>query len=608
MINGGVLAGALAMATVPMGATSSESATSATAPSWVSATVATSPPVRHYAAMAYDPFIHQMVLFGGQVGTGYLNDTWIWNGSSWTSVSSSNVPTPRANAAMAYDPVTHQLVLFGGQNNGTKFNDTWTFNGTSWSQVTTTNPPSARYGAKMVYDSATSQVLLFGGSPGSLNDTWEWDGSNWVQLSPVTSPPIVDFDMVYDPATRNVVLFGVSNATTLSDTWIWDGTNWSEAAPPASPPARYRATMAYDPAVGGVALFGGYSLTSQLLADTWIWDGTTWSQIFPSVVAPPRVDAVMEYDPVNSNAVLFGGLDPFQGALADTWILGSAPSAPTNVTTTPVSITARKIWWTASPMTGGLPITGYTATAQDATSAGRGGQSCTTVATACVITGLAIGDSYSFSVTATNSVGASSPSTPSASVTPAMVPDAPTGAVASAHANGESVVNWRAPTSDGGSVITGYTATATDLTAPRRGGQSCATIATTRCVIAGLTNGDRYRVSVTATNVVGTSSPSVMSAVVIPAAVPGSPSRVVVSAVARGVVRVQWRAPSATNGARVSGYVVRAWPGGRTWHVGGSTTLRVASLNPHVTYVFTVAARNAAGTGTASTPSPGIAG
>ena len=187
-------------------------------------------------------------------------------------------------------------------------------------------------------------------------------------------------------------------------------------------------------------------------------------------------------------------------------------------------------------------------------------------------------------------------------------PGRPTGAVASAHANGESVVNWRAPTSDGGSVITGSTATATDLTAPRRGGQSCATIATTRYVIAGLTNGDRYRVSVTATNVVGTSSPSVMSAVVIPATVPGSPSRVVVSAVARGVLRVQWRAPSATNETRVTGYVVRAWPGGRTWHVSGSTTLRVASLNPRVTYVFTVAARNAAGTGTASTPSLAIAG
>ena len=62
-------------------------------------------------------------------------------------------------------------------------------------------------------------------------------------------------------------------------------------------------------------------------------------------------------------------------------------------------------------------------------------------------------------------------------------------------------VTWQASQSDGGSAITGYTATATP------GGATCSTVSLT-CTITGLTNGTTYTVAVTATNAAGASSPA----------------------------------------------------------------------------------------------------
>ncbi|MGI9116097.1 MAG: fibronectin type III domain-containing protein, partial [Gaiellales bacterium] len=91
----------------------------------------------------------------------------------------------------------------------------------------------------------------------------------------------------------------------------------------------------------------------------------------------------------------------------------------------------------------------------------------------------------------------------------AMAPDAPTGVTAIA-GNAQIGVTWTAP-ADGGSPITGYTATA----AP--GGATCATTGDTSCTIAHLANGTTDTVTVTAANAVGTSVDSAASAAATPA-------------------------------------------------------------------------------------------
>jgi hypothetical protein len=48
--------------------------------SWVQLSPASSPPARSYVAMTYDPASGKIIMFGGFDGTGYLNDTWTFDG------------------------------------------------------------------------------------------------------------------------------------------------------------------------------------------------------------------------------------------------------------------------------------------------------------------------------------------------------------------------------------------------------------------------------------------------------------------------------------------------------------------------------------------------
>ena len=78
----------------------------------------------------------------------------------------------------------------------------------------------------------------------------------------------------------------------------------------------------------------------------------------------------------------------------------------------------------------------------------------------------------------------------------ATKPDAPTNLAVTSGA-GQADLTWTAPSTDGGSEITGYTVTGT-------GGVTCTTT-TTSCNISGLTAGTAYTFTVTATNALGTS-------------------------------------------------------------------------------------------------------
>ncbi|MFN8126019.1 MAG: fibronectin type III domain-containing protein [Candidatus Nanopelagicales bacterium] len=124
----------------------------------------------------------------------------------------------------------------------------------------------------------------------------------------------------------------------------------------------------------------------------------------------------------------------------------------------------------------------------------------------------------------------------------ATPPSAPTGVSAIA-GNARITVRWN-ESADGGSPITGYTATA----AP--GGRTCSVGAAARsCVITGLTNGTSYRATVRAVNLRGTSPASTQSNAVTPAL---PTTTVVLSRPTTGVMR-------ATLG--------QARPGGGAWNV-----------------------------------------
>jgi hypothetical protein len=193
------------------------------------------------------------------------------------------------------------------------------------------------------------------------------------------------------------------------------------------------------------------------------------------------------------------------------------PAAPANVTATAGNQSA-VVSWTA-PSNGGSPITSYTITpyvgAVAQTPAIINGTPPQTTAN---VTGLTNGTAYTFTVTATNGVGAGPASAASSAVTPVAptVPAAPTGVTATA-GNASATVSWTAP-ANGGSPITMYTVTPYLAGVAQTPTQVSASPPLTSTTVSGLANGSSYTFTVSAANAVGAGPPSAASSPVTPAA------------------------------------------------------------------------------------------
>ena len=87
--------------------------------------------------------------------------------------------------------------------------------------------------------------------------------------------------MAYSPAIGELALFGGQGTAYDADTWVWTGTTWSQLSTSTSPSVRGRAAMAYDPATSQMVLFGGYNGTSYL-ADTWQWSAVAVTGVSPT--------------------------------------------------------------------------------------------------------------------------------------------------------------------------------------------------------------------------------------------------------------------------------------------------------------------------------------
>jgi hypothetical protein len=200
---------------------------------------------------------------------------------------------------------------------------------------------------------------------------------------------------------------------------------------------------------------------------------------------------------------------------AHAYQIAVAPGAPIIGTAT-AGYAQASVNFTAPASNGASTISSYTVTATDSTTSANGGQSASGAASPITVTGLTPGDSYSFTVAATNGAGTGQASAASNAVVPFTIPGAPTIGTATAGTS-QATVSFSAPASNGASTISTYTVTATDSTTSANGGQS-ASGAASPITVTGLTPGDSYSFTVAATNGAGTGPASAASNTVVPAA------------------------------------------------------------------------------------------
>ncbi|RKI48210.1 hypothetical protein D7Y27_05355 [Corallococcus sp. AB004] len=266
-----------------------------------------------------------------------------------------------------------------------------------------------------------------------------------------------------------------------------------------------------------------------------------------------------------------------------------AIAAPSGVTAV-AGIREMTVSWSYTPDGTGSPLASFEVVATPGSARVVTGPT----ARSTLVTGLANGTNYKFTVTPILADGTRQTSSASAYVRTSDVPTSPSWGT---YKSGDQQVelNWYAP-ANGGQPIQGYTVTASP------GGQTYVTPGTS-FVVTGLTNGQPYTFTVLATNAVGNSQPSGSTGTLRPAALPSAPQNVTATAGIR-YATVRWTAPTSNGGGAISGYVITTQPGGLTQYASSTaTSVTVGGLANGGAYTFSVAAQNSTGTGTAATSS-----
>jgi subtilisin family serine protease len=334
--------------------------------------------------------------------------------------------------------------------------------------------------------------------------------------------------------------------------------------------------------------------------------GRTPAQVFAELAAYATPDLVTDAGTGSPNLLLF---------TRSRWTtpLPTLPSAPRSLVAS-AGVNRATLTWTAPTQAGTGGVSDYVVEYSS-----NDGSSWTTfpdgvsTTTSAVVTGLVNGTTYSFRVSARNDAGTG----PASGVvrTAVGVPSAP-GGVDGTPGPSQVGLAWSVPGETGGSPITDYVVEyRADDESPWStfaDGVSTATVAT----VTGLTNGVAYRFRVSATNAVGTGSPST-SVTVVPwqADAPSVPRDLVVEAVMATSMVLEWRAPTTDGGSPVLSYEVdQSTNDGATWspsvltgreeRPAGVHAATVYALESGREYRFRVRAINATGSSDASAATP----
>ncbi len=447
------------------------------------------------------------------------------------------------------------------------------------------------------YDGATAICPPGQGGPtgrGCIDVSGNVDAFYWRPEDPGVTG--VDFYGVWGPAPRREYAVGELGTIVHFDGSVWHRVNvptgqtlnaiWGTSASDIFVVGDSGTVIHYD----GVSWTMQQTPTAENLMAVW---GTTATEVF----AVGTSGTILRYNGSSwipqvsgTTASLFGvwGAGGRVYAVGDKGTILSAPTAVTSPgTPTGVSGVAGNgqvtVSFNAPVSNGGAAITGYTVTASP------GGATATGTSSPLVVTGLTNGTAYTFTVKATNSVGAGTASAASNSVvaddtSPSTVP---TGLTASAASATQINLSWTASTDNVG--VTAYKV--------YRGGTLLPTLGNvTSFSNTGLTALTSYSYTVAACDAAGNcSAQSTAVSVTTPAAAdaqaPTVPTGLTASAISTTQVNLSWTA--STDNVGVTGYKV--YRGGVQVGTPAGTNFIDTGLTTSTSYSYTVAACDAAG-------------
>src|SRR2546426_932858 len=342
--------------------------------------------------------------------------------------------------------------------------------------------------------------------------------------------------------------------------------------------------------------------------------GTTWSALVSNTASPATTysDTGLTHTTTYTYRVSainsIGTGSPSSTASATT--LAVAPSSPTGLAATAVASSQISLSWTAPADNGGSAVTGYKIerTTDGGTTWSILVANTGSTATTYSDTGLAHTTTYTYRVSAINSVGTGSASNSASATTLAVAPSSPTGLAATAVSSSQISLSWSVPADNGGSPLTGY-----KVERSTDGGTTWTILvantgsAATAYSDTGLTHTTTYTYRVSAINSVGTSSTSSTAPATTLAVAPSTPTGLTATTVSASQISLSWSAPADNGGSAISGYKVeRSTDGGTTWSTivpnsgSASTAYSDTGLAHGVTYAYKVSAVNSVGTSSPS--------
>ncbi len=258
---------------------------------WTQAHPLVAPPRRTGAAVAWDPSLRAVLLFGGQADGGQtlLRDTWAWNGSTWREVGRGRLAPPASLiSSLTYDVDLHEMVLVQSDIHFRAPIQLWTYDGVSWRQRSVSGGPASPVAA-IGFDPRTRTVVAIAGDCSGFecrSETWSWDGVAWQPLRPAQEPDFAFHSMalVTDPISGRLLL-----VTTTSNslgpapvqTWSWDGRDWVGLQLIGHPGADVKIVGASGDNGAVFAFEDASSDYNTLRLNAWEWTGDAWRTIAP---------------------------------------------------------------------------------------------------------------------------------------------------------------------------------------------------------------------------------------------------------------------------------------------------------------------------------------